>query len=128
MGTATLSGAQTWRGSGAGPVRDLLAGKASPASFVRRRRTDWQSVLPYIRRNDERVVDVLLLKAQNLRKTNSGQQLHIEQLLHRRLELQEADVPAAGQVHHRHAALEFFSMRGQGHAVHYRSRPDLGQA
>src|SRR5205823_7906512 len=34
MATATHSGAQTERRAGAGPVRGLLGGKASPAAFA----------------------------------------------------------------------------------------------
>src|SRR5262245_27763217 len=57
--------------------------------------------------DDECVLDRLLLKADNLREAQSGQQLQVEDLLHRCLELQQGDDSSIAQVHNRCAALQF---------------------
>jgi hypothetical protein len=53
--------------------------------------------------HDKRVLVRPLLESDDLRKSQSGQELHVEDLFHGRLELQQSNDPAAAQVNHRRA-------------------------
>jgi hypothetical protein len=52
------------------------------------------------------VVDGLLLKADHLREAQASKRLHVEDLLHRHLKLQERDQPPVTAVHHGHSAFQ----------------------
>ena len=56
---------------------------------------------------NERVVERLLLKADDFREAQAGQELHVEDFLDGGLEFQEIDHLAATQVHCGDAALQF---------------------
>ena len=57
-------------------------------------------------------------EADHLGETLTGQELHVKDLLHGTLELQERHDLAAAHVHCRHAAFQLLPAFGQGDAVH----------
>src|SRR5262245_3945877 len=61
--------------------------------------------------NNKGVLDGLLLEADHLGEAQAREQLHVEDLLHRGLELQEGLNPAAAQVHDADAALQLIPVR-----------------
>src|SRR5262245_54799409 len=71
-----------------------------------------------LRRDDECMLNRVVLKSDYLRKAHASEQLNVEDLFHGGLEFQHcADAPAH-QVHCRHTALELTPSLSQWHAVH----------
>src|SRR5262245_30877196 len=77
------------------------------------------------RRHHKRVTDGFLLKADDLRETESWKYLNVEDFLYRCFEFKQADETTAAQIHGSYAAFQFGASLGDGHAVHRRCRPNL---
>lgn len=73
------------------------------------------------------MLDRLLLETDHLRKAHSRQELYVEDLLDRGLELQQSDDLTVAPVHHSHATCQLLSAVGQWDAVHRGRWSDLRQ-
>src|ERR1041384_3374676 len=76
-------------------------------------------------RHNERVMESLLLKADDLWEIQAGQELNVEDLFDGSLEFEEGAGFAAAQVKHGDAALELVTALGDFDAVHGRSLADF---
>src|SRR4051812_29667084 len=74
------------------------------------------------------MLDRLLLESDDLGKSQPGQELHVEDFFHGRLDLQQSNGPAAAQVDHRHAAFQLLAPTGKGYTVHRGRGTNLRQA
>ena len=68
------------------------------------------------RRDNKRVADRFVLKADDLWKTRLWQKLHIEDFFHGRLKFKQPDHPPAAQVHGCDAAFQLVAPLGHRHA------------
>src|SRR5262249_3994573 len=77
------------------------------------------------RRHHNRVMDGFLLKADDLRETESWKHLNVEDFLYRCFEFKHADKTSAAQIHGGYAAFQTGASFSDGHSVHRGCRPDL---